>query len=150
MSGEFSCTVQRTVDATIDEVYDAWTVPEMLAEWLTYGGHLVHADVRVGGTFHIDMGGPPPEKAAHTGRYLVLDRPRCIEFTWVSAWTHGESLVRIELTALGDRTELVLVHSGLPDQAMADEHNEGWADFVRLAIEAVHRHRAAPLKPSRA
>jgi uncharacterized protein YndB with AHSA1/START domain len=142
MSGDFAVTVRRVLDAGIEEVYDAWTRPEILAEWLTYGGTLIKAEVRVGGEFHIDMGGVGSGKSpAHTGRYLVLERPHCIEFTWNSDWTGGESKVRIELTTRGEQTELVLQHSGLPDQKNADEHGEGWDDFVLRALAVIQQRR---------
>src|SRR5262245_18429315 len=121
MSGNFQARVQRVLDAGIDEVYDAWTRPEILSEWLISGGRLVKADVRVGGEFHFDTGDVPAGRSpAHTGRYLVLERPTRIEFTWHSEWTHGESHVRIDLVSRGERTELTLVHTGLPDAASAD------------------------------
>jgi uncharacterized protein YndB with AHSA1/START domain len=66
----------------------------------------------------------------HGGVYRVLERPHTIEFTWLSDWTAGESIVRIELSAEGNQTRFKLVHTGLPDQANADDHQAGWTDFA--------------------
>jgi Activator of Hsp90 ATPase homolog 1-like protein len=38
--------------------------------------------------------------------------------------------VRIELSAEGTKTRFKLVHTGLPDQANADDHQAGWTDFA--------------------
>jgi uncharacterized protein YndB with AHSA1/START domain len=143
MSGNCQAMVKRVLDATVEEVYDAWTDPAILIEWLISGGRLVKADVRVGGEFHFDMGDVPTGRSpAHTGRYLVLERPTRIEFTWHSDWTRGESHVRIELVGHGDKTELTLLHTGLPDQAIADDHREGWADLIARAGEVIRRRRS--------
>jgi uncharacterized protein YndB with AHSA1/START domain len=142
MSGDFQARVRRVLDASIEEVYDAWTLPEIMVEWLIAGGRLVKADVRVGGEFHFDMDVPAGKSPAHTGRYLTLERPTRIEFTWNSDWTGGESRVRIDLIRQGEKTELVLLHTGLPDSAMATEHSEGWDDFVSLE-GVIHRRRLA-------
>jgi uncharacterized protein YndB with AHSA1/START domain len=144
MSGNYQATVTRLLDASVEEVYEAWTNPDIFVEWLIIsgGGRIVKADVRVGGEFHFDMCDVPPGKSpAHKGRYLVLERPTRIEFTWISDWTGGESFVRIDLVARGEKTELTLRHSGLPDQANADEHREGWDDFVLRAAEVIRRRR---------
>ena len=50
-------------------------------------------------------------KYPHYGRYLRIDRPRLLEFTWISEGTRGkESVVTIELVARGGKTELTLTH----------------------------------------
>jgi uncharacterized protein YndB with AHSA1/START domain len=141
MSGEFRAEVRKVVDATDEEIYDAWTQPELLAEFITYGGKMIKADVRVGGEYAIDMGCGGGKTAVHHGVYRVLDRPRVIEFTWISDWTAGESIVRIEITPRGDETLVVLTHTGLPDQANADDHGGGWGEFIELSAACAHRHR---------
>jgi uncharacterized protein YndB with AHSA1/START domain len=141
MSGEYKAVVQRTLDATVQEVYDAWTTPEILAEWITEGGRVVKADVRVGGEFLIDMGCGGGKTAPHGGMYRVLDRPHVIEYTWISDWTKGESVVRIELTPVDGKTNFMLVHTGLPDQANADDHQEGWTDLANKAVASAIKRR---------
>lgn len=141
MSGECKAVVDRVLEATVEEVYDAWTDPAILAEWMSACGRVVKADVRVGGEFSIDMGCEGGAPSPHTGRYLVLERPRRIEFTWVSAWTDGESVVRIALEAQGGRTRFRLEHSPLPDEPNALDHQAGWGEFAEWSAACARRHR---------
>ncbi len=130
MSGNFQAVVERVLDAEIGGVYDAWTDPKLFAQWITEGGTIEKADIRVGGEFLIMMGCGNGKLAPHGGVYRALDRPHIIEFTWLSDWTNGDSVVRIELRAEGAKTHFKLVHTGLPDQANADDHQLGWTDFA--------------------
>ena len=68
----------------------------------------------------------------HEGEYLRLEAPRLIEFTWISAATHGQrSVVLVELRALGDeKTELTLTQRALPDEKSAQEHHAGWSSAL--------------------
>jgi uncharacterized protein YndB with AHSA1/START domain len=130
MSGNLQAIVERVLNANIEDVYDAWTDPKLFAQWITEGGTIEKADIRVGGEFLIMMGCGNDKFSPHGGVYLVLQRPHIIEFTWLSDWTSGESIVRIELSAEGELTRFKLVHTGLPDQANADDHQAGWTEFA--------------------
>ena len=76
--------ITKRLPATPDEVYDAWTDPQSIAQWMVPGPGMSSKapkmDVRVGGKFHIDMTGHG-QTIPHDGEYLRLDRPRTIEFT---------------------------------------------------------------------
>ena len=50
----------RTIAAAADDVFDAWTDAESLAQWMmpiAGGSTRAQVDARVGGRFHIDMTG---------------------------------------------------------------------------------------------
>lgn len=122
------------LSASPEEVFDAWTDPESLAIWMCPGSvqrSVVDVDPRVGGRFRIVMKGPDCDHE-HTGEYLVLDRPHRLVFTWISAETHGRATtVSVEIRAHGaGRTELTLIHEGLPDETAADRHRHGWGDIL--------------------
>lgn len=134
MSGPWQAKVDRILDARVEEVWKAWTDVGLLADWIVAPGCRVEADVRVGGAFRFDMGCDDEPPVPHTGRYLALERPRLIEFTWVSPWTDGESHVRIDLEPVGNRTRFRLVHTGLPDEANAKDHEGGWNEFAQVAV----------------
>jgi uncharacterized protein YndB with AHSA1/START domain len=60
------------------------------------------------------------------GEYTLLDPPRRLAFTW--AWESESSarqLVELEFIDHGDRTTVVMTHTGLPE-AETDEYREGW------------------------
>jgi uncharacterized protein YndB with AHSA1/START domain len=67
----------------------------------------------------------------HYGRYLQVEPPRLLEFTWVSEGPHGkESVVLIELIPNGKGTDLTLTHDGLPTEEMVKSHEGGWTGFL--------------------
>jgi uncharacterized protein YndB with AHSA1/START domain len=97
---ELSVTFQRTLDASPDDVFDAWTQPEQIAAWWDpTGAPLVRCeiDLRPGGafTFVNDGHGPP-----FTGVYRTIDRPAKIVFEAMGA--NGS----VEITASGALTTM--------------------------------------------
>ena len=131
--GEFSLRIPRSYDAAPERVFKAWTDTASVKAWLADGADVV-VDARDGGLFYIEM--PWKERIyPHYGRYLRVESPRMLEFTWVSEGTQGkESVVTIELTARGGKTELTLKHEGLPSEAIAKDHEGGWTDFLDRLI----------------
>lgn len=127
--------LKRRLAAGADEVYAAWTDPHSLAEWmrpLPGGRTEATADVRVGGKFLVDMYDKEGKLYRHEGEYLRLERPRLVEFSWISEATErGRSIVTVELRSVGeDETELTLTHRLLPSESSAQSHAEGWAAIL--------------------
>jgi uncharacterized protein YndB with AHSA1/START domain len=125
----------RVLPAPPEEIFDAWTDAASLAVWMAPGSvsrSLVELDAREGGRFRIVMKGPDCDHV-HEGEYLVVDRPRRLVFTWVSAATGGRATtVTVELVPRGSgKTELTLTHEGLPDEAARERHGSGWGDILR-------------------
>ncbi|WP_299394797.1 SRPBCC domain-containing protein [Pelagibius sp.] len=118
----------RRLDATPELVFDAWTDPQMVRQWLVPGEMVMAAlelDLRVGGRFDFVMKGE--ETYAHRCVYREIERPRRLVFTWSSSATAGrDTLVTVEIKPLGEGSELTLTHEGFTDQAMAELHNGGW------------------------
>ena len=78
----------------------------------------------------------------HFGRFVVLDRAKKIEYTWMSPFTHGlESVVTVELEKKGDDTLLQLRHSNLTDDDMGQLHNPGWISRVDALVERFQARR---------
>ncbi|HJU08108.1 MAG TPA: SRPBCC domain-containing protein [Rhodanobacteraceae bacterium] len=132
--GPFKISLPRTYDASPERVFRAWTDAESAKVWLAMGGD-ASIDPRPDGLFYLGMawnGGIMP----HYGRYLRVEAPRLLEFTWVSETTRGkETVVTIELTARGKQTELRLTQEGLPDEESATKHTGGWTHFLDTLVE---------------
>jgi uncharacterized protein YndB with AHSA1/START domain len=125
-----SLRITRRIHATPDELFDAWTDPESVRVWMCPGDvkeARARLDVRVGGTYQIDMVGATAT-FEHTGEYLVVDRPRKLSFTWVSIPTNNQrTVVTIDLKPVGKgETELTLTHVGFPSAESAKNHEMGW------------------------
>jgi len=65
-----------------------------------------------------------------SGRYLTVERPGRLSFTWIWDGETEETLVSIDLAAAGDRTGLILTHGGFAEEAARDNHIVGWSDCL--------------------
>jgi uncharacterized protein YndB with AHSA1/START domain len=123
--------IQRVLPAPIERVWAALTRPEALAAWF-WPPRLdpaVTADPRPGGEYRIAGTG-----MAVSGRYVEVDEPRRLVFTWRWDGDTTESLVCIDLVAVADKTELTLVHDRLDGDEDRANHLTGWDDCLdRLA-----------------
>ncbi len=128
--GPFSCTVPRTIKASPDQVFLAWTDPGRARPWLSNGGDLV-LQPHDRGLFFLDMV-YGDHTYPHYGRYLQVEANRLLEFTWVSQGTLGkESIVRVDFEAVPDGTRVTLTHRGLPDEKIRSEHEAGWTEILQ-------------------
>lgn len=138
--------ITKRLSATPDEVYDAWTNPGSVAQWMSAGPGMTSKatkmDARVGGKFHIDMEGNG-KTYPHDGEYLRLDRPRVIEFTWISPGTEMKrTVVTIELRPVGrEETELTLTHTGFTSKESSEDHKQGWTAIVDSLAEVLAKAR---------
>ncbi len=118
-------TVTRTIAAPAEKVFDVWldaTCPG--GPW--HGAGRVILNPVVDGLFYFAVE-HQGRVWSHYGRFLRIERPRVIEYTWMSEATQGlESIVRVTLQPQGDQTEMTLCHSGVPDDEMGRQHREGW------------------------
>jgi uncharacterized protein YndB with AHSA1/START domain len=126
--------IRRTIAASAESLFHAWTDPAQLARWMSPVGHAVaEVDARVGGRIRVTMAGDG-RTIEHTGEYLAVDRPHRLVFTWRSPYTGGlASRVTVQLTEGADGTELTLRHELLPREAISS-HAGGWGSMLdRLA-----------------
>ncbi len=132
--GERSIRLVRVLPAPPEEVFDAWTDPASIREWMCPGAiseAVATLDVRVNGRFTIVMKSPSGD-VVHTGQYVAIDRPRRLVFTWVSSGVRGRTTqVTIELQPHGDDgTRLTLVHEDMPDAEAFANHERGWGQIL--------------------
>lgn len=148
--------VRRILQAPRPNVYEAWSSSELLEQWMGPSDdmetHVEAFDIHAGGEYRFRMiarrddpaTGPAGTQFVVGGRFVDLKAPERLAFTW--QWLEngldvGQSLVRIELRDLGNRTELVLVHSGLPTAEAREAHREGWEGCLDcLARYLAQRH----------
>jgi uncharacterized protein YndB with AHSA1/START domain len=121
--------VTRTFAASAERVFDAWLDPAMAKRFLFAApiGEIVttEIDARVGGGFRIVR--RDDRDIEHVGRYLEIDRPRKLVFTFaVPAFSPAETLVTIDIVPAAQVCELTLTHEHvLPE--WADRTAQGWS-----------------------
>ncbi len=132
-----SLRISRVVDADPGTVFRAWTDPKHLMRWACPEGATVgeaQVDLRVGGRYRLRIEGAEGEVHTATGVYREIDPPRRLSYTW--DWEEAEhrmgveTLVTVELSDLGDSTEIVLTHEGFPAPEAREGHDQGWTSCV--------------------
>ena len=127
----------RVFDASRERVFDAWAKQDQFVQWMCPPGvdvTVCEIDVRPGGAWRIDGRHDGGGRVfSSSGKYLEGKRPERLVFTWAHhadgdfAKPRGhETTVRIELRALGDKTELSLIHGPFADTPSLANHNQGW------------------------
>jgi len=131
-----SLRLSRTIAASPEEVFRAWTDPAEMKQWYCPEGGTVdvaEVDLAVGGRYKVAMRMPDGIHVAY-GVYREIDPPRKLAFTW--QWEsgdgpkEGETLVTIELEERDGSTELVLTHERFATAEARDGHEQGWASAL--------------------
>ncbi len=125
--------VTRILNATPEEVFDAWTDPDQARHWMCPVGAEVPdltLEARVGGRLRLVMR-VDGRDFIHLGEFLEVERPRRLVFTWITMYTrYRKSVVTVEFEPVDDRTELRITHVLLADEEMADAHRKGWEGLL--------------------
>jgi uncharacterized protein YndB with AHSA1/START domain len=142
--------VERTFRATPEEVFDAWTNPEVLVRWWaarpTWSSPKCEVDLRVGGRYTLRMRDDESgEERAVGGEYREVNRPHRLVYTW--AW-EGESgmhpgnvtVVTVDFVAGDDGTTVRLHHTGFASAESCFNHRAGWEGTLdNLATRVFHQ-----------
>jgi uncharacterized protein YndB with AHSA1/START domain len=127
--------LERTFEARARDVFDAWTNPEVLRRWWAanpaWRTPVADVDLRVGGAYRLSME-DPEAGTVHTvrGEYQEVRPPERLVYSW--CWEEGEgrtghvSTVTVDFVEEGERTRVVLEHSGLESPESREQHGHGW------------------------
>ncbi|HTX16509.1 MAG TPA: SRPBCC domain-containing protein [Candidatus Baltobacteraceae bacterium] len=134
--------VVRTISAPAEKVFDLWIDPKSPGgPW--FGGERVIVNPVVDGLFYL-AANHQGRIWPHYGRFLRLERPRLIEYTWMSEATQGaESIVTLTMEPRGEETEVTLHHAGVPDDDMGRKHKDGWAWILDMLAQGLAARRSA-------
>ena len=115
-----------------DLVYSEWWDPEAMRAWVCPRPAVptgIEIDPRVGGSYRIDIDDEGLALSV-TGRYVGLERPRGLAFTWLASWEPSapESVVTVSLAPQdeGRRTLMTIRHLRLATE-LQDGYNARWA-----------------------
>jgi len=132
--GRHRIVVRRKMPEPREVVYEAWTDPEGLREWMCPGDVIsaeATLDVRVGGSFRITMRSKE-QVHEHVGTYQIVEPPAKLSFTWSGGNAAGEiTLVTVEFIAQGNESELVITHERFSDADLAQRYEMGWGTIAR-------------------
>ncbi len=139
--------LMRIFDASRERVFDAWARQDRFVQWMCPPGVTItrcEIDVRPGGAWHVGGRNESGKVFASSGKYVEVKRPGLLVFTWAHhadgdfAGPRGhETTVRVELRAIGDKTELTLVHGAFQDGYA--QHKEGWEGSLDKLVAFLRR-----------
>ena len=136
--------VRRTLKATPERLFEAFTEPEQLKRWWWPSGFAAPAaevDLRVGGTYRIAMTWPEfiPQESQFShhmgGEYYEIDRPRRLVMSGRAVnEEQGElfaTLIELTLEAVPEGTLLTMRQTyfdPMPPKAALKGAEQGWAE----------------------
>lgn len=133
--------LERTLDAPVEKVWRYLTEANLRAQWFMGG-----TDARAGGEFELlndhdnlsDGPAPYPEHyAPYKGRtweekVIRFEPPRLLETTFQGG-KNGK--VRFELIPDGDRSRLIVTHSGIESPTGFEDFGAGWNSHMTVLQE---------------
>jgi uncharacterized protein YndB with AHSA1/START domain len=123
--------IERTFPASAEDVFDAWTSPEVMRRWFHCAADwetpVVEVDLRVGGKVRVVMRMPDGTEAEAEGQYTLIDRPHRL----VMAWTFydspsNEQLIELSFSESAGSTTVLLVNTGISTAERRGAQDWGW------------------------
>ena len=135
-TGDKTLRIERTFDAPIERVFDAWTTPEVMRRWWQaesgWSTSQAEVDLRVGGAIRVAMFDPDRAKEiGGGGKYTEVDRPNRLAFTWLWDGETHRTLIEIDFEPANDSgTKVTFVHRNLWDEETVKGHHYGWSNVL--------------------
>jgi uncharacterized protein YndB with AHSA1/START domain len=127
----FVVRIERTFAAAAEEVFDAWTSPEVMRRWFhceaDWTTPEAEVDLRLGGRVRVVMQRPDGTTAEAQGEYTLIDRPHRLVMTWTFAdEPANEQLLELTFTESAGSTNVLLVNSRISRGERRDSQDWGW------------------------
>jgi uncharacterized protein YndB with AHSA1/START domain len=123
--------IERTFAASAEDVFDAWTSPEVMRRWFhpapDWGTPEAEVELRVGGRVRVVMRRPDGTETAAHGEYTLIDRPHRLVMTWTfDDDPANEQLIELSFSESEGSTTVLMVNSGISSAERRDSQNWGW------------------------
>jgi uncharacterized protein YndB with AHSA1/START domain len=123
--------IERTFAASAEDVFDAWTSPEVMRRWLhcapDWDTPQAEVDLRVGGTVRVVMRKPDGTEVHAQGEYTLIDRPHRLVMTWTfDDDPANEQLIELSFSESEGSTTVLMVNSDISTDERRDAQDAGW------------------------
>ncbi len=121
--------VRKTIRATPERLFAAWTTAEQLKQWWGPKGvscSSAEVDLRVGGRYR--LANETPEGTVWiSGEFEVITRPEELVYTWnIEPASAPPERVTVRFEAKDEQTEVVVIHERIASEAARVQHQHGW------------------------
>jgi uncharacterized protein YndB with AHSA1/START domain len=130
--------IERTYEASAEEVFDAWTSPEVMRRWFhcfeDWETPEAEVDLRAGGGVRVVMRRPDGQEAGMGGEYRLIDRPHRLVMTWTfDDHPSNEQLIELTFSESEGSTTVLMVNSRISTDGRRDAQDVGWYGcFIEL------------------
>jgi uncharacterized protein YndB with AHSA1/START domain len=123
--------IERSFDAPVEDVFDAWTSPEVMKRWFhcaqDWETPEAEVDLRVGGSVRVVMRRPDGTQPSARGVYTVIDRPHRLVMTWMfDDDPANEQLLELTFSESEGSTTVLMVNSGISTEERRRSQETGW------------------------
>jgi uncharacterized protein YndB with AHSA1/START domain len=123
--------IERTFAASAEDVFDAWTSPEVMRRWFhcapDWDTPEAEVDLRVGGKVRVVMRKPDGTEVEAQGEYTLIDRPRRLAMTWsFDDDPSNEQLIELSFSESQGSTTVLMVNSGISTDERRNAQDWGW------------------------
>jgi len=129
--------LDRTYEAPVQAVFDAWTSEEVLRRWFhsdpTWDTPEASVELRVGGAVRVVMRNPHTgDEHGGGGVYTEIDPPRRLAFTWLWDEHPTRTLIELDFEEADGVTTVRFRHSGLWSEEAVRSHEDGWTKCFNI------------------
>jgi len=123
--------IERTFAASAEDVFDAWTSPEVMRRWFHVAPDWetpeATVDLRVGGRVRVVMRRPDGTEARAQGEYTLIDRPQRLVMSWTfDDDPSNEQLIELSFSESAGSTTVLMFNSGISTEERRRRQDEGW------------------------
>ena len=135
-----SLQIERSFAASAEEVFDAWTSPEVMRRWFHCGPDwdtpVAEVDLQVGGAVRIVMRRPDGRVSGARGEYTVIDRPHRLVMIWTfDDAPANQQLLELSFSESEGTTKVVLNNRDISTDERRESQDVGW----RLCLDELER-----------
>lgn len=145
--------IERLFDAPRELVWEAYTDPELLCEWLgprRLTMTVQEMDVRSGGSYRYTHRSEGGDSYVFFGEFREIDPPRLLVQTFSFEGAEGESLDRAEFEEVGESQTRLVITSTLESREARDAMlQSGMEKGVKEGYEKLDELLARRIGPSR-
>ena len=135
--------IERTFAASAEEVFDAWTSPDVMRRWLhcdsAWDTPVAEVDLQVGGKIRVVMRRPDGTEVEAQGIFTLIDQPHRLVMNWTfDDDPSNEQLLELSFMESKGATTVLLVNSRISTDERRDDQAKGWqgclAELDRLLV----------------